>query len=724
LLLDGPPGQFHIAGKKVRMQTPLPFEVIGRLYGYAAGALIQFILLVLLKRHFRTGVLERRLLVLLGGFFVWFFSNFMALSLRANFALNPKWVLLIYLYQLFESLSFFSIALIPSLLLDCHLHMQRRLLAKPLIPFHWSLEVAIFLPVLGASLAYRDLLELIGEESSTARGFSLFLAAGSQRDTQDFGTSLFAYSSYAPYFAAWFIAVLLVCLSIEWKLRRELSQASARKMFSGLMTVFGTLVVLLLMVFFISTSYENTLAEYRSLEAFLRLWPILPGGIVGYFTLRFNFLGLAIQRRAIYLVAFFVALLFYQFLKDHLAYRYNIYAFTVDFAAIILVLIFFRPVKSLLDRLSNALFSEEISRFQKITSRLEEASRATPELQQLIPFMENFLERELEFSRISICLFEPGMRAHSSLGSFTEGEKNKIGLYKEETLIGEICFESDVHPSRTLNPETLYALVPSLVAAIETCRLAEEKVRLEKELAQQEKFAALGQMAATVAHNIKNPLSSIKTLVQLVREDQTITGRCQQDLNMMDSEIDRLSGSVSHLLEFSKTAVISLVSLDLCEVLKSVNEFFSSESQKHRIRLKVECPQKALMVQSNREVLLEILQNLVVNAMEAISGVGEITLKAREESSKGRAWVIISVEDNGRGIPPEIQPNLFKPFFTTKTKGSGLGLAIVQRRVLELGGQIEWISPVHGGCGTRFEVSFPAVAERRSRELEIENQPR
>jgi signal transduction histidine kinase len=705
------------------MQTPLPFEVIGRLYGYAAGALIQFLLLVLIKRHFRPGLFERRLLVLFGGFFVWFFSNFMALSLRANFALNPKWVLLNYLYQFFESLSFFSIALIPSLLLDCHLHMQRRLLAKPLIPFHWSLEVAIYLPVLGASLAYKDLLELIGEESSTGRGFSFVTAAESQADSQ-FGTSLFAYSSYSPYFAAWFIVVLLVCLSIEWKIVGELSQSSARKMFSGLMTVFGVLVVLLLVVFFISPSYADTLAEHRTLEAFLRLWPILPGGIIGYFTLRFNFLGLAIQRRVIYLVAFFVTLLFYQFLKDHLAYRYNIYAFTVDFAAIILVLIFFRPAKRLLDRLSNALFSEEISRFQKITSRLEEASRATPELQQLISFMESFLESELDFSRISISLFEPGVQAQSSLESFIKGEKNKISLFKEETLIGEICFEREAQSSRTFNSETLRALVPSMVAAIETCRLAEEKVQLEKELAQQEKFAALGQMAATVAHNIKNPLSSIKTLVQLLREDQAITGRYQRDLNMMDSEIDRLSGSVTHLLKFSRTPVISLASLDLCEVLKSVNDFFLSESQKQRIRMGVECPGNALIVQSNREVLLEILQNLVVNAMEAISGEGEIKLKARERTSKGKTWAIISVEDNGRGIPIEIQPNLFKPFFTTKTKGTGLGLAIVQRRALELGGQIEWISPVQGERGTRFEVSFPVMAERGIRGREKGNQPR
>ncbi len=691
------------------MQTQLPFEVILRLYGYSAGALIQFIMLALLRHYYRIGVLERRLFLFFGTIFVWFFSNFMALSLRANFVLNPKWWYLNVLYQFFESLSFLSIALLPSLLLACHLHLQERLLSKPPIKLGRSWEAALFLPLLGAPLPYLDLLELFKDESNPARGFSFYPAAAHQTESQLFGTSLFACSSYVQYFAAWSILVLSACVLIEWRISKELTQPSPRKMFFGLMSVFASLATALAVIYFLSPSYNNLLLERRWLEACLRLWPILPGGITGYYILRYNFLGFAIQRRLIYLVAFFVGLLVYQLLKDHLAYRYYIYPFTLDFTAIFLVLIFFRPVKKVLDRLSNSLFSEEIGRIQKITSRLDEASRATTEMGQLLHFMENLLERELDISQISIHLFESQAGLASKLDSSQREGKHQLGLYKGEALIGEILMKSDANPSGAHRLEALRALSSPIVAAVETCRLAEEKIRLEKELAKQEKFAALGQMAATVAHNIKNPLSSIKTLVQLLQEDPAVAGQYHRDLNMMNSEIDRLSGSVSQLLRFSKTPVVDLVPLDISEILGRIGDFFSPEAQKRRIRLEPDILVKGLIVRGNRDILQEILQNLMVNALEAISGEGVIKLKAARQKSAGRDWATVSVEDDGNGIPVELQSNLFKPFFTTKPKGSGLGLAIVQRRVLELGGRIECISPAFDGHGARFEVSFPSI---------------
>jgi signal transduction histidine kinase len=691
------------------MQTQLPFEVILRLYGYAIGVLIQFIMLVLLRHYYRVGVLERRLFLFFGTIFVWFFSNFMALSLKANFVLNPKWWYLNALYQLFESLSFLSIALLPSLLLACHLHLQNRLVPKSPAQIRKGWEMAIFLPILGAPLPYLDLLELFKDESNPARGFSFYPAAAHQAESQLFGTSLFACSSYAPYFAAWSILVLSACVLIEWRISKELAQPSARKMFFGLMLVFVALASLLAVIYFLSPSYGNLLSERRWLEACLRLWPALPGGITGYYILRYNFLGFTVQRRLIYLAAFFMGLLVYQLLKDHLAYRYYIYPFTLDFTTVFLVLIFFRPVKNLLDRLSNSLFSEEISRIHKITSWLEEASRATTEIGQLLPSVENLLQRELEISQISIHLFGPQTELASRMNFKPSGGMHQLGLYKGEVLIGEILMECEDNPSGAHKLESLRALAASIVTAVENCRLAEEKIRLEKELAGQEKFAALGQMAATVAHNIKNPLSSIKTLVQLLQEDPAVAGPYDRDLNMMNNEIDRLSSSVSQLLKFSKTPVIDLVSLDIREILDLIGSLFSTEAQKRGIRLEMDGPDIGLMVRGNREILQEILQNLVVNAMEAISRDGVILLTAWMKKSAGRNWAMVSVEDNGNGVPPEIQGNLFRPFFTTKPKGSGLGLSIVQRRVLELGGQIECVSPVLDGRGARFEISFPAL---------------
>ena len=141
-----------------------------------------------------------------------------------------------------------------------------------------------------------------------------------------------------------------------------------------------------------------------------------------------------------------------------------------------------------------------------------------------------------------------------------------------------------------------------IVAAIENCRLTEGKIRLERELAEREKMATLGQMAATVAHNVKNPLSSIKTIVQLMQEDTEFAGKHDRELKLISSEIDRLSRNVTDLLKFSRPTVLTPANVDLAEILEKTVLLFRPETERRGIRLELELGSRPLTVRGSQEV--------------------------------------------------------------------------------------------------------------------------
>ena len=219
-------------------------------------------------------------------------------------------------------------------------------------------------------------------------------------------------------------------------------------------------------------------------------------------------------------------------------------------------------------------------------------------------------------------------------------------------------------------------------------------------------MATLGQMAATVAHNIKNPLSSIKTIVQLMQEDQEVNNRYTRDLTLINNEIDRLTHSVNQLLKFSKPRDVLDAEVDLQDVLERVFLVFQPEALKKGIALKLHLESAPLRVRGQAEVLAEVFQNLVLNAIEVSPPQTQVQIRASVQLEEKRKRVLVQVEDEGSGIPPEVRQHIFKPFFTTKQKGTGLGLAIVQRRVLDMNGQINVVSPVVENRGTRFELIF------------------
>ncbi|MGH9677233.1 MAG: two-component system sensor histidine kinase NtrB, partial [Candidatus Acidiferrum sp.] len=252
-------------------------------------------------------------------------------------------------------------------------------------------------------------------------------------------------------------------------------------------------------------------------------------------------------------------------------------------------------------------------------------------------------------------------------------------------------------------------LCEQLPGALDLCRLIEEKLRLERELAERERLAILGQMAASISHNLKNPLGSIKTILQVQLENPELPGSVRGETKMVLEEIGRLSSKLNQLLQFSRPAVLGRAAAGTCDVrvvAEEVSGVLRHEAERRGVALSVEMESDGARLAASAEAMSEILSNLVVNALEATPRRGHVRVSG---SANGDGY-LICVEDDGPGVPENVREKILQPFFTTKTQGTGLGLAIVARRVAEFGGKLDWESPVSGGRGTRFTVKLAALA--------------
>ena len=278
-------------------------------------------------------------------------------------------------------------------------------------------------------------------------------------------------------------------------------------------------------------------------------------------------------------------------------------------------------------------------------------------------------------------------------------------------MVGLTVVRGAAHNLTAEKREVLLVLAGHLAAAIENCQLLEEKVKLERELGERERLAQLGQMAATVAHEVKNPLSAIKSIAQVMREDERVSREYARDLDLITGEVDRLNGAVSQLLSFSRPSSVAGAPARLSEIVESVLALSRSEAERRAVAVSSDLRADPELGGEKVAPLKEVLLNLVINAVHAIKldgRDGEVKIAC---ATNGEGRLTIAVTDNGIGVPPSMQEKIFEPFFTTKTRGTGLGLAIVARRVREMGGTITLVSPVTDGRGTRFEMALPASAE-------------
>ncbi|HET6892464.1 MAG TPA: ATP-binding protein, partial [Pyrinomonadaceae bacterium] len=275
-------------------------------------------------------------------------------------------------------------------------------------------------------------------------------------------------------------------------------------------------------------------------------------------------------------------------------------------------------------------------------------------------------------------------------------------LRREDRIAGVMLIDG---PSASLTPDArtvLEILADQVAIAIEDCRLVEENVRLERRVAEGERLAALGQMAAAVAHEIKNPLSAIKSIAQVMREDERLDAEYARDLSLIVGETDRLSQSVTQLLSFARKEAPEDLPLKADELVRSVVELFKANAGEQQIKLETSIETDHELGGAAVSTIRDALANLILNALQATPAGGVVTVIARQD----KGTLLIVVEDTGTGVSPELSKRIWEPFFTTKQRGTGLGLAIVRKRMEEAGGSAR-LAASRNGAGARFELRVP-----------------
>jgi signal transduction histidine kinase len=243
-------------------------------------------------------------------------------------------------------------------------------------------------------------------------------------------------------------------------------------------------------------------------------------------------------------------------------------------------------------------------------------------------------------------------------------------------------------------------IAPLRVKLVETQALVERN----------EKLASLGMLAAGVAHEIRNPLTAIKTALFLQQKHFPPGSKEKADGELVEREILRLDRIVTNFLEFARPAKPELATVRADAPLQEVLALLGPELEENGIRLLRE--QSAPMdVRADAGQIKQVLINLVHNAADSAGRGGTVTLRARpnrKKSADGEMEVVVlEVADTGKGIPPEVEKRLFDPFFTTKEKGTGLGLAIAARMVELNGGTLQYQTQLNRG--STFGIVLPRV---------------
>ena len=241
-----------------------------------------------------------------------------------------------------------------------------------------------------------------------------------------------------------------------------------------------------------------------------------------------------------------------------------------------------------------------------------------------------------------------------------------------------------------------------------------ENSQVYQQMKEKDRLAALGEMAAGLAHEIRNPLGSIKASAQYLTETSGLPEDGAEFLDIIVDEVDRLNRVVSSFLDYARPAHSDPEPIHVNAAVELTLQFLRPECDSVDVTLHVAMAQDLPRVRIDIEHLRQVLINLVQNAVQAMTSGGDIFVETLIQESyrlgdRARRWVQISVRDTGPGIAPGLLANLFVPFVTTKQQGTGLGLAISQRIISEAGGRIGVRS--REGVGTTFVILLPAEGD-------------
>ncbi|UCD56875.1 MAG: hypothetical protein JSV16_13790, partial [Candidatus Hydrogenedentota bacterium] len=257
--------------------------------------------------------------------------------------------------------------------------------------------------------------------------------------------------------------------------------------------------------------------------------------------------------------------------------------------------------------------------------------------------------------------------------------------------------------------EMLSILLNHLITAIDNTRLMHDKLELERRMFANEKWMSLGRLSGRIAHEVKNPLSSMKAITHVMREELPPDSQFNKDLAMVEDEIDKLSGVVNQLLQVARPMTRDEQAADLRDVVENVASVLRAEASQKNILITCHYDDGIPKVRADPIAVREIVFNVMQNGIQSMRSGGTLAISVTYPApgaETARPAVLVVVHDTGPGIPEEDMPGIFEPFYTTKEGGTGLGLWIVREKLADLGGRIR----VESNEGTTVSITIPIEA--------------
>jgi signal transduction histidine kinase len=232
-------------------------------------------------------------------------------------------------------------------------------------------------------------------------------------------------------------------------------------------------------------------------------------------------------------------------------------------------------------------------------------------------------------------------------------------------------------------------------------RVAGTRRNLEAALRRADRLGAIGRMAANIAHEIRNPLNSIRLTMQMLKHKLENNEIRTGDLDLVIGEVDRLNALLGDLLAFREARKPNLEQQNLLPIVERCVELLEPQAQERKIAICIHADDASAHASVDAKHLTQVLTNLILNALAAVPEGGTIDLHLVRNGT----GFSIDVHDTGPGVAPESREHLFEPFYTTRNEGSGLGLAVSRELVNRMGGTLEYRD---GGTGATFAIHLPA----------------
>ncbi len=689
-----------------------------QLIGYGTGAALHlWMALLLFGGRAQLGRSERVLLWLAVSIGVWHTSN-LTNALVPLLGLDvARWTPLL---RAADAIAVVSVTLIYSLLLHVHLHLWANARGRELTGFERARVFLSYIPLLFLFFAVPPLLQ------------------------GDYAPMLEKLPHLVFPFAWWATYVLALTSATDLLIARNSSAASERRFMQTLAASFVLVAGLILSVHHFQIGANSSASLY--LQTLANLGSLLPTTLIAYHIYRYRYLEIIIKKSLIAASFAVVVLVVYLYgvrvLGDWLTVRYGLRGGAVESLLILALALVAAPLRGWLERRFHELFARETAVYREVVTSIANRTARYKELPQLVVHLQERIKEHLELKAVEIVIVDEMIDMEASPASDNAGAKRRDNFdssltselvkvartndwlpFEDEASLRErgfkLCYPLrrdertiglmliDATPDRLTRDvrAALDVLAKVVATAIEECRLVEENVMLERRLAQGERLATLGRVAATIAHEVKNPLSAIKSIAQVMREDKRLDETHGRDLELIVGETNRLSRSVTQLLSFASNAPAVEVPCRLSELVNGIVQLHHVESATCGVKIICETDDDAILGGAQAIVLHDCLSNLLLNALQATACGGSVSLKTKREPEV----LVITVKDTGAGIAEELRERIWEPFFTTKQRGTGLGLAIVRRRIEEAHGTVELKNSTSSddGGGACFQLRLP-----------------